>query len=97
MRAASGGEGHTIVVAGAGLGVVEQPLSKIPNPNIQAPDKHQIPISKALVAKRIGVWWLELLWSLEVDAWSFHSGSLPMRKTLCWGFLFTANYQNTRL
>ena len=51
MRAGSGGAGQTKVAGGVAVeedfGVVEQPVMKTAIPNNQAPDKFQIPSSKA--------------------------------------------------
>jgi hypothetical protein len=58
---------------------------KAPSANIQDPRKHQAPSSKLqrsikhqtlipnLRAFEIGLWNLELLWCLDVGAWSFVS------------------------
>src|SRR6185503_2951122 len=48
---------------------------KAPTSKLQAPEKHQKPSSNSGTRDwpPIDVWKLELLWSLELGAWSFHS------------------------
>jgi hypothetical protein len=46
---------------------------KHPNTRLQAPEKHQ-----ASNLKSFGDWFLEILWSLDVGAWSFCIPSFPV-------------------
>src|SRR2546428_5207502 len=48
---------------------------KAPSINIQDPEKIQIPSSNPVTGQRFGFWCLDLLWILDVDAWSFSFGS----------------------
>ena len=64
------------------------PEAKIPNSNIQIPNKSQIPIYKlqifCLILNNLFVWdlefWsLEFIWNLEFGIWNFLSKSLPLQ------------------
>src|SRR5882724_2121659 len=60
--------------------------SEAPSTKLQAPRKHQAPSTKQQVAiaiRTFGAWNLELLWSLELGAWSFINTSASVSKSRC--------------
>src|SRR6266478_3199440 len=60
--------------------------SEAPSTKLQAPKKHQAPSTKQqieIAIRTFEVWNLELLWSLELGAWSFISTSASASKSRC--------------